>query len=117
MFSSWFGSTRTLSDAAPRLISLETGGSHSDIPLEDLPLLIGRSAVADVQLRDICVNDFHCVLEGCPEQLKVRDLGSRQGTFINGVRVAHATLLPGDTLTLGESHFQLSGPEDSASAH
>jgi pSer/pThr/pTyr-binding forkhead associated (FHA) protein len=38
----------------------------------------------------------------------VRDLGSKHGVFVNGLRVAHASLAPGDQLTLGTTSLRIS---------
>ena len=40
-----------------------------------------------------------------PQQLLVRDLGSRHGTYVNGQQVTEARLAPGDELCIGLTHF------------
>jgi DNA-binding NtrC family response regulator len=67
-------------------------------------LLIGRALDADLHLLDEKVSREHCALEEGPEGYRVRDLGSRNGTFLNGALVeGTAALRPGDQLGVGES--------------
>src|SRR5262249_26039482 len=49
----------------------------------------------------------HCVVEPREEQVIVRDLASTNGALINGVRVPHAELRPGLTLTLGRTRVRV----------
>jgi pSer/pThr/pTyr-binding forkhead associated (FHA) protein len=53
--------------------------------------MIGRAGDCDVQLPSdyfhANVSRHHCVLEIAPPTIRVRDLGSRNGTFVNGVRI------------------------------
>jgi pSer/pThr/pTyr-binding forkhead associated (FHA) protein len=52
---------------------------------------IGRACDCDIQLADNLfhadVSRHHCVLEINPPAIRVRDVGSRNGTFVNGVRL------------------------------
>src|SRR5262245_17235485 len=61
---------------------------------------IGTKAIAELQLRDPKVSGLHCeiVLRG---ELTVRDLGSKNGTFLGGFRVREAVVPPGQALSLG----------------
>jgi two-component system, NtrC family, response regulator GlrR len=74
--------------------------------------VVGTHASADLILRDPAVSRFHCelVLEG--NRVLLRDLGSRNGTTIDGVPVQVAYLQRPATIAIGESalRFEL-GPE------
>jgi transcriptional regulator with GAF, ATPase, and Fis domain len=72
---------------------------------------IGSRAYADVVLTDPGVSGVHCELI-TGEELRVRDLGSKNGTYIRGVRVIEAALSPGEVLTLGTSRVQVAPLED-----
>jgi pSer/pThr/pTyr-binding forkhead associated (FHA) protein len=65
-------------------------------------LTIGRSAVNDVVVDNIMVSRTHAHLECSAGSCTVEDLGSANGTFVNGRRVSRAALAPGDRLRLGD---------------
>ena len=79
----------------------------TSIRLQQFPTVVGRDGGADVQLADPNVSHFHCVLDWIDGVMVVRDLGSRTGTHINGMRVSEAQLLPGDRLSLGPTTFEV----------
>jgi hypothetical protein len=63
---------------------------------------IGRAAGADFIVDAALVSRVHCRLTALADgQLEVRDLGSTNGTFVNGNRVEAATLASVDTLGVG----------------
>ena len=62
---------------------------------------VGRSAESDLQLLDLGISRFHCVLEDQTDGLVVSDLSSSNGTFVNGQRVKRHLLSEGETITLG----------------
>jgi two-component system response regulator GlrR len=74
-------------------------------------MVIGEHPSADVVLKDPTVSRFHCEITlGNPST--VRDLGSKNGTVVNGVRVDQAPLEEGAILTLGNTklRFQRASP-------
>jgi len=66
------------------------------------PWTIGRSDACRLVVAHGTVSRRHAVLKRTDEGLEVRDLGSLNGTWINGWRVDRAVLRPGDTLQIGE---------------
>ncbi len=68
-------------------------------------LVIGTHESADVVLTDRTVSRFHSELFLRDGRVMVRDLGSRNGTVVNGVSVVEAFVRPGMTLTLGKSEL------------
>jgi diguanylate cyclase (GGDEF)-like protein len=65
-------------------------------------MLIGRSREADLHLEDAGISRRHArVIVQDEETVGVENLGSRNGTFVNDVRVETATLKSGDLLQLG----------------
>ena len=76
------------------------------IVLDDLPAMVGRDVNAKVSLDDSFVARFQCIVDEEGGLLRVLDLGSRIGTFVNGSRVRGAAILtPGDRLTVGRTNF------------
>ena len=66
-------------------------------------LVIGSASGADLVLADSAVSRFHCELHAQGTAIVVRDLGSRNGTRIEGVFVREAYLEPGARLTVGRT--------------
>lgn len=62
--------------------------------------LIGRSEDCDVRVPHKSVSKLHCILVKTDGLLLLRDLGSTNGTRVNGKRVRRAALLPNDTLSV-----------------
>jgi pSer/pThr/pTyr-binding forkhead associated (FHA) protein len=69
---------------------------------------LGRTARADFIVQAPLVSRLHCRLTADPSnQLVVEDLGSQNGTLVNGRKVDRATLKPGDRLTVGRVEFSV----------
>jgi len=85
-----------------RLVSAD-GGPSIDL-IKDLTLL-GRDEDSDVRLDHKSVSKLHCVIVKTDGLLLVRDLGSTNGTRVNGQRVRRAALLPNDTLSVANLKF------------
>ena len=90
-----------------KLIQLESTKSRKRILLKKFPVVVGRSDEADVCLGDDWVSRTHCEIDVVDDNLVVRDLGSRNGTFINGSRIEVSPFLTGDELMVGRSMFQV----------
>jgi DNA-binding NtrC family response regulator len=66
----------------------------------------GTHASNDLVLHDRTVSRFHCAITIEAGRALVRDLGSRNGTVVDGVQVLHAALHDGAVLTLGHSRLR-----------
>jgi pSer/pThr/pTyr-binding forkhead associated (FHA) protein len=96
------------------------GGSPIEIT-KDL-MVVGRKEDCDVRLDHKSVSKMHCVLVKTDGLLLLRDLGSTNGTRVNGTRVRRAALLPNDQICIAHFHYRVYlGPdvveEASADAH
>ncbi|HEY7423715.1 MAG TPA: FHA domain-containing protein [Gemmataceae bacterium] len=80
-----------------------------DTPIEinkDL-MVVGRKEECDVRLDHKSVSKIHCVLVKTDGLLLLRDLGSTNGTRVNGTRVRRAALLPNDQLGIAHYKFRV----------
>ncbi len=69
---------------------------------------IGRSSGAEFMVDAALVSRLHCRLTAGATELQVHDLDSTNGTFVNGNRVADATLKEGDRLGVGRVELVVS---------
>ena len=77
------------------------------IAVQQPVLLVGRHPEADVRLTAAPVSRRHCCLAVVDDRVLVRDLGSRHGVFVNGVRVEEAPLNPGDEVAIAHLIYRL----------
>ena len=77
--------------------------------------MIGRSEDAQFCLpQDRFFSRHHCILEIAPPQCFLRDLGSTNGTYVNGIRVDSAHLKHGDRIQGGETVLEVEVTADQA---
>jgi serine/threonine-protein kinase len=78
--------------------------------------MIGRSEDAQFCLpHDRFFSRHHCILEIAPPQAFLRDLGSTNGTYVNGVKVQTTFLKNGDRIQGGETILEVEVASDGAS--
>lgn len=71
-----------------------------------LGLKIGRTPPADVVLTDARVSRSHCLIELADDRLRVSDLNSTNGTFVDGTRISGSDMLEvGSILKVGNIEF------------
>lgn len=87
-----------------RLIPLDAG---PPIELVKDLTLVGRNEDCDVRLDHRGVSKLHCMLVKTDGLVLVRDLGSTNGTRVNGQRVRRAALLPNDHLAIATFRYQV----------
>lgn len=80
-------------------------GHHDPQNHDPQTLTIGRGRENQIVLDDLLVSRRHTQLLPGPRGFEVRDLGSRNGTYVNGQRVSVAPLGEGDLLAVGHSRF------------
>lgn len=72
------------------------------------PLVVGRGAQADITFEDAFASDRHARFDTAGGRLYVQDLGSTNGTTINGERVTDRTALSrGDTIRIGATIMEV----------
>ena len=70
-------------------------------------VVVGRHPLCDVRLDCHWVSLRHCILTEDAGEVVVRDLGSTNGTWINGQRVQRGRLKPGDEMSIGHIRFRV----------
>ena len=89
----------------PKLVAVSGPREGGVFELSEEPFLVGRHSSCSLQLRDLAVSRQHCSLETAAGGLRVRDLESRHGTFVNGIPVREKVLAHGDLLEVAGSLF------------
>jgi len=78
------------------------------IPLESDRFLIGRETDCNLRPDNELISRHHCVLRRDEYGLRVRDLGSKNGTFVNGEKIrGDVVLSDGDELRFGDMTFHI----------
>jgi transcriptional regulator with AAA-type ATPase domain len=96
-------------ESAKLYVVVGEGSSARALRVGDEPLHIGRGADNDVELTDRAVSARHCRFEPCGDGLLLRDLGSANGTLVNGVRIASALVRGGAHIRVGRTDLHLVG--------
>jgi hypothetical protein len=88
-------------------LEMWVGSTRDRIPLRGEKITIGQASTNDVPLVfDRTVSRVHCVVEPVASRWCVRDLSSRNGTFVNGERIwGEKPLRTGDEIRVGTVRF------------
>ncbi len=83
-------------------------GQPEVVALNGAAVTLGRSTVASVVVDDVYVSDEHAQVMPLDDGWVVRDLGSTNGTFLNGAKVTQPTALAaGDHLRIGKTRIEV----------
>ncbi len=81
-----------------------------------LPCVIGRGTEAGLSLPDVTISHRHALIEETGDKIRIRDMNSANGVFVNDIRIRDKTFLkPGDSIKLGNTRLQLSRSEEDES--
>ncbi|MGM9992171.1 MAG: FHA domain-containing protein [Candidatus Bruticola sp.] len=83
---------------------------RSPYPINKEQIIIGRDIASDILLCNDSISRRHAEVVRSAEGWRVRDLGSSNGTFVNGQRVDEMLLVEGDVITLGDINLTFEGP-------
>lgn len=89
------------------LILLKKNNSQKAFSLSSGITVIGRRHDCDLRIPLMSVSRRHCQLNRDEGVLKIRDLGSRNGTYLNGKRIDEAVIQAGDYIEVGPLKFVL----------
>ena len=94
------------SPVGPRLVTVTGPLSGEVFSLRGAAeITFGRDPANTISVADPALSRHHCVFAAEPEGWTVRDVGSSNGTFVNGVQVATHRLSEGDRVAVGSSVF------------
>jgi DNA-binding NtrC family response regulator len=85
----------------------DRGQTHSVDATHPTRMLIGKSAACEVRLADASVSRRHVALEVVAQRLRVTDLVSTNGTFVDGIAVGTAFLVGGETVRIGSTSISV----------
>ena len=88
-----------------KLIPLD--GSSPIVVGKEVSLVGRKSGLCDIIVDHASVSKLHCVVARTDGLLFIRDLGSTNGTKVNGQRVTRAALLPGDELSFASVRYRV----------
>jgi transcriptional regulator with GAF, ATPase, and Fis domain len=89
----------------PRLVAMRGPLKGSTIALPEGAYSVGRQAANSLYLEDHAVSRQHCVFTRSGDLCELKDLDSRNGTFVNGAPITHQKLDSGDEVRVGGSMF------------
>jgi len=89
------------------LVMFKADGTRRDFPLREGSLVVGRKNSCELRIPLSSVSRQHCELTVAGDVIKLRDLGSSNGTYHNSIRVQEATLAAGDEVVVGPVVFTL----------
>ena len=98
-----------------RLEALKGPREGETFAFEAGEITIGRDPSNRISLLDKLVSRRHCVVRTDGSSFQLVDLGGPNRTFVNGVAVEEATLMPGDQIRVGNSLLVLRGSEQGSS--
>jgi pSer/pThr/pTyr-binding forkhead associated (FHA) protein len=88
------------------LVLVSGADAGTEFPLASEATIVGRGPGADLSFPDDAMSRRHAVFEVQAKSFRVRDLGSTNGTLVNGTPIAVADLTHGDRVKIGEHVFQ-----------
>ncbi len=96
----------------PRLIVMRTPGITEQVVPRAPDMKIGRALANDLVLDSGRVSRFHAVLTLDGAIVSITDLGSRNGTYVNGARVRARILVDGDSISIGACQMRFLARDD-----
>jgi DNA-binding NtrC family response regulator len=90
-----------------RLRVLHGPDTGLEVEVPPAGLVVGAAAPSDLVLGDPSVSRRHCAIRPEPHGFEVTDLGSSNGTFLDGTALKKATITAGAVLRVGQSLIQL----------
>jgi len=96
---------------------LRPGGdsTKSGFPLNKDHIIVGREVKCHIMLNDNSVSRQHSSVTRLAEGYLLKDMGSSNGTYVNGHRIQEALLKDGDRISIGDCEFWFEAPSEAES--
>jgi transcriptional regulator with GAF, ATPase, and Fis domain len=88
----------------PRFI-LHADGERRDVLVDKPSVLIGRGSAVDLRIGDRLASRAHCRIDWDGAHASIADVGSQNGTFVNGEQILSGELRPGDVVGIGSTRI------------
>src|SRR5689334_1583209 len=89
-------------------LDIVDGQGRRTVNIERSPFSIGRSSENMLQLADAQVSRRHAELITDAEGWRIRDCGSRFGTYLNEAKIEESPVRPGDRIRIGGAELRIS---------
>ena len=101
------------------ILRIQTNTVQSETPVEVYKsIIIGRSNLSNHIIDDTMLSGTHCKISLSPSKLEIWDLESKNGTYLNGLRIEHSEIFIGDEIRIGGTKITISSDKmDPNSVH
>src|SRR5437016_8135612 len=82
-------------------------GVEKAFPMRSITVVIGRSDACEISVKDSSMSGKHAEISKINGEIRVKDLGSANGIWLNGERVEDVELFDGDVLRLGQPSIRV----------
>src|SRR5947208_4925126 len=82
-------------------------GVEKAFPMRSITVTIGRSDACEIAVKDGSMSGRHAEISKINGEIRVKDLGSANGIWLNGERVEDVELFDGDVLRLGQTSIRV----------
>lgn len=89
------------------LVVLKSGKGRQNIDLKHGINVVGRQPDCDIRIPIMLVSRQHCKIHNDGQQLRIEDLGSSNGTYLNSEKIMEGVIQAGDKLSVGPITFLL----------
>jgi len=104
--------TTTRGRTAPRSYSLQVlGQAGQAVPLGARAVIVGAHSSSDLVLSDPQVSRRHAEIAMTPDGVRIRDLGSTNGTWWQGTRIGEVVVPAGATVKFGETQVRIAAAD------
>ncbi|HEX3770191.1 MAG TPA: sigma 54-interacting transcriptional regulator [Polyangiaceae bacterium] len=98
---------RGISIPSIELVVIDGPARGTRVRVEDGLARVGSAAGSDLSLADFTVSRVHCEIRVHPTGISIKDCGSTNGTFVEGVNVREGDVQPGAAVRVGRSVFRI----------
>jgi pSer/pThr/pTyr-binding forkhead associated (FHA) protein len=99
-----------------KLLVVEGSTTLREVTLRRPRTVAGRKKGCKLRIRSQLVSRIHCSFVREGDRLRIKDLGSSNGTFVNGIRITESLLNAGDIVQIGPIKFAVQFVESAEAA-